>query len=198
MGSASSGPLIYLKGHEHFMRGRKEKQGRRWVDLDLSVSGKLLSWTARLSSSLSAGSWLLVLQPQLLSCQVSHCQCLRPWQTAQVSHSGFSAPSGNSTRVPSGSQSERQHSPTAPLKPSMSCSLGSPLWSSISVSIGPELRNSANGHIIPLSLWMLIITLQLLQCCFCHYNNYVCCLFPSEIKRLALMFSEWYWWHRDV
>lgn len=153
--------LIYLKGHEHWRKEQREKAGRRRAGLDLSVSGKLLSWTACLSSLLSAGSWLLVLQPQLLSCQVSHCQCLWPWQTAQVSHSGFSAPSGTSARVPSGSQSERQHSPITLLKPSMSCSLGSPLVEFTLCPLGQNLETLASGHMILLSLWMLIITHQL-------------------------------------
>lgn len=45
---------------------------------------------------------------------------------------------------------------------------GDPPCGVYSLSIGPELRNSANGHMILLSLWMLIITVQLLHCYLCH------------------------------
>lgn len=50
-----------------------------------------------------------------------------------------------------------------------------------SLSSGAELGNSASGHAVPLSLWMLIITLQLLQCCSWHYG-----FFLGEIK-------SWLW-----
>ena len=127
-------PHLFKGPWTHRREGRKEngdKQARI-----LSVSGKLLSWTARLSSLLSAGSWLVVLLPQLLSRQVSHCLCLWPWQAAQVSHSGFSAPSGTSALVPSGSQSERQHSP---ITQHVSLPGGIPCGV-YSLSIGPELK----------------------------------------------------------
>lgn len=102
------------------------KNGKRGTQtrLDLRASGKLLSSSARLSSSLSAGSWLVLLQPRLLSCQVSHCLCLWPWQAAQVSRSGSSAPSDTTARIPAGSRAEWQHSPITPLKPSVSRSPG--------------------------------------------------------------------------
>lgn len=58
---------------------------------------------------------------------------------------------GHLCSVPSGSQLERQHSPITPLKPSISHSLGTPCGVYY-LSIGPELRDSANGQMILLSL----------------------------------------------
>lgn len=46
-----------------------------------------------------------------------------------------------------------------------------------SLSSGAELGNSASGHAMLRSLWMLIRTLQLLQCCSGHYG-----FFLEEIK----------------
>lgn len=46
-----------------------------------------------------------------------------------------------------------------------------------SLSSGAEFGNSASGHAMLLSLWMLIITLQLLQCCSGHRG-----VFLEEIK----------------
>lgn len=118
----------------------KERKRRTQTRLDPRASGKLLSSSACLSSSLSSGSWLAVVQPQLLSCQVSHCLCLWPWQTAQVSHSGSSAPSDTPARIPGGSRVEWQHSPITPLKPSVSCSPGTPRVESTLCLVGQNLE----------------------------------------------------------
>lgn len=174
---------------------KKEKGGRRQTGLGLSVSGKLLSLTARLSSLLSAGSRLLVLQPPLLSYQVSHCLCLWPWQTAQVSHSGFSAPSGTSA-LSLVAHSWRDSTVQYPLSnPAYHTLWGLPCGV-YSLSIGPELRDSANGQMILLSLWMLIITRQLLCCYFCHDYDYFCCMCVCQKQRTRFVskISDWVWW----
>lgn len=111
-------------------RGEEREQGRSWPGFK-SV-GEIIELICKAFHPYcqpGPDSWCL--QLQLPSCQVSRCQCLWPWQAAQVSHSGSSAPSGTSALVPMGSQSARRHSPITPLKPSTPRSLGSLMWSSL-------------------------------------------------------------------